>query len=553
VLNPDPALLQWEQVDFKDGSRTGTLTVPLDYTDGPDSPALKLTVKMALAPQQPSLLGPLLIHLGGPGSSADEFFADDYNQQYPYHDVWSISQRGIGSDAEPSLLCNNSKVPKGQKESKNYQISDFTDCPCRLPDGAPAIGETWADIDPANNDEVESLFQHMFHRGTPCYNSEKFQLTGKNGKHYNFLDYVGTFQLAHDIDTMRQAIGAPKMSIHGFSYGTFVGGVYATVFPTRVSRLVLDGNAPPMPQKKILAEGAAASLQKGIDNLLWQCFRAPGSCSLQKPYDEWDAILSAARLGKLTAPTESGKAFGLTVGMLVGYIQHLLHDSSGDDFPMATTLLGALSPRNKNVTAREEKVKQILDFRCVVKGTATWYYYDICVGPGQTAEEEGAEGDDPYIQQTAVLGADLAGRYSVASALAEWSAMATEYTDAGVTAFIGFFSATFAWPALATPFAPIGNPQVPAIIVGNLYDPSTSYSWSQEMRQQFPSGSMLTWQGVGHYLPILVNNFTKGANDCHDMVAAYFLTGELPVDGFICRATEAVPLAFAQNGIIKLG
>ena len=35
--------------------------------------------------------------------------------------------------------------------------------------------------------------------------------------------------------------GAEKINYYGFSYGTFLGQVYATMFPGRVRRMVLDG------------------------------------------------------------------------------------------------------------------------------------------------------------------------------------------------------------------------------------------------------------------------------------------------------------------------
>ena len=62
------------------------------------------------------------------------------------------------------------------------------------------------------------------------------------GVEYNFLDYVGTWMLAQDLDVLRAAIGAPKLSIYGFSYGTGVGSAYASVNPTKVGKLILNGN-----------------------------------------------------------------------------------------------------------------------------------------------------------------------------------------------------------------------------------------------------------------------------------------------------------------------
>ncbi|MEO3868797.1 alpha/beta fold hydrolase [Nonomuraea sp. B12E4] len=50
---------------------------------------------------------------------------------------------------------------------------------------------------------------------------------------------------ARDIDSLRAALGEPKLSYWGVSYGTYVGAVYATMFPRRTDRVVLDSNDDP--------------------------------------------------------------------------------------------------------------------------------------------------------------------------------------------------------------------------------------------------------------------------------------------------------------------
>ena len=47
------------------------------------------------------------------------------------------------------------------------------------------------------------------------------------------------------MELMRQALGQEKISYYGFSYGTYLGQVYATHYPARVARIVLDGVVNP--------------------------------------------------------------------------------------------------------------------------------------------------------------------------------------------------------------------------------------------------------------------------------------------------------------------
>nr|WP_255426354.1 alpha/beta fold hydrolase [Pseudonocardia sp. C8] len=59
------------------------------------------------------------------------------------------------------------------------------------------------------------------------------------------LKHLRTEDTAQDMDLLRQALGADRISYYGFSYGTLLGQVYATRFPQRVHRMVLDGVVDP--------------------------------------------------------------------------------------------------------------------------------------------------------------------------------------------------------------------------------------------------------------------------------------------------------------------
>lgn len=67
------------------------------------------------------------------------------------------------------------------------------------------------------------------------------------------IRHISTRNEAMDIDRIRQALGERKLSYWGVSYGTYAGAVYATLFPQRTDRVVLDSNDDPDPHK--LARG----------------------------------------------------------------------------------------------------------------------------------------------------------------------------------------------------------------------------------------------------------------------------------------------------------
>jgi pimeloyl-ACP methyl ester carboxylesterase len=61
----------------------------------------------------------------------------------------------------------------------------------------------------------------------------------------SMLPYITTANTARDMDRIRVALGEPKLSYYGVSYGTYLGAVYTTLFPRRSDRIVLDSNLAP--------------------------------------------------------------------------------------------------------------------------------------------------------------------------------------------------------------------------------------------------------------------------------------------------------------------
>ncbi|MEW2414543.1 alpha/beta hydrolase [Streptomyces sp. NPDC046866] len=59
------------------------------------------------------------------------------------------------------------------------------------------------------------------------------------------LPYMTTPNIARDLDVIRAALGEKKLNYLGVSYGTYLGGVYATLFPTHVRRMIVDSVVNP--------------------------------------------------------------------------------------------------------------------------------------------------------------------------------------------------------------------------------------------------------------------------------------------------------------------
>jgi pimeloyl-ACP methyl ester carboxylesterase len=189
------------------GAQCGFLQVPLDYAH-PGGKKIKLAVsrikaKVPAAQYQ----GVMLTNPGGPGGSGltlavlGEFVPNDAGLAY---DWIGFDPRGVGS-SEPSLACDGSYFSYNR--------------PYYLP-VSRKLEQTWLDRSKKYADACDKAGGDL-------------------------LDHLKTIDTVNDMDALRQALGQEKINFYGFSYGTYLGQVYATQYPQRVRRMVLDGNVDP--------------------------------------------------------------------------------------------------------------------------------------------------------------------------------------------------------------------------------------------------------------------------------------------------------------------
>ncbi|TDC28580.1 alpha/beta fold hydrolase [Kribbella albertanoniae] len=57
--------------------------------------------------------------------------------------------------------------------------------------------------------------------------------------------YISTANTARDMDVIRGVLGEKKINFLGYSYGTYLGAVYGSLFPSKLNRSVLDASMHP--------------------------------------------------------------------------------------------------------------------------------------------------------------------------------------------------------------------------------------------------------------------------------------------------------------------
>jgi pimeloyl-ACP methyl ester carboxylesterase len=184
------------------------LSVPLNYAD-PGGRRISLALDMipATAPSGEQQ-GIMLVNPGGPGGSGLSL-APDVAQGLSRgvaadYDIVGFDPRGVGSSV-PALTCEPGFF-SGPRP--NYV--------------------------PANAAAEQVLINRARVYASDC--EQKFGW---------LLPYMTTEDVARDLDSIRTAFGVSEINYYAFSYGTYIGQVYATLFPSRVRRMVLDSTVDP--------------------------------------------------------------------------------------------------------------------------------------------------------------------------------------------------------------------------------------------------------------------------------------------------------------------
>ena len=201
--------LTWQSCSVQGAPlQCASLQVPLDYSH-PDG--RKITLALSRVPATAPAgqrQGVLLVNPGGPGGPGRNLaatVAQGLNRSVASeYDIIGFDTRGTGASV-PALHCDPSFFSRAR------------------PDYIP----TSAAEEQENIDRAKAY-------AADC---EK--------KYGWMLPYMTTENIARDMDSIRAALGQQKISYFAYSYGTYIGQVYATLFPHRVRRMVLDSTVDP--------------------------------------------------------------------------------------------------------------------------------------------------------------------------------------------------------------------------------------------------------------------------------------------------------------------
>ncbi|MFZ3597761.1 alpha/beta fold hydrolase [Streptomyces sp. BH104] len=196
------------------GLDCGSVSVPLDYAK-PGGTKISLALTRARhTVAESDYRGAVILNRGQwPGGIGRDLptryaqgttgLAKDVGAAY---DWIGFDPRGVGA-SEPSVVCDSSYVYPGHAQ------------PSPVP-ATPAAEQEWVD-------------------------RARAYAKSCGDRYGDTLNHLTTKDAARDLDRMRIALGQDKITYFGTDWGTYLGSVYATMYPSRVKRMVLDSVVKP--------------------------------------------------------------------------------------------------------------------------------------------------------------------------------------------------------------------------------------------------------------------------------------------------------------------
>jgi pimeloyl-ACP methyl ester carboxylesterase len=453
--------LAWQ--DCGSGFQCASLRVPIDYAH-PTAGTIKLTVTRYRTSSK-SRLGSVVLNPGGPGASGIEYAheASSIISGVLGHrfDVVSFDPRGVGASAPVKCLSD---------KDLDAWVAFEAD-----PNSASSVVE---------QDRLAKNF------AAGC--------VARTGA--TLLAHVSTLDTARDLDVLRAAIGDTKLTYIGASYGTFLGAIYAQLFPTHIRALVLDGALDPAASAGELDSVQAQGFEVALASYIASCVTS-SNCALGTSMSAAEPKLDTWLVGLRSAPVPGSGGRTLTAALAVGGVAAALYTPT-----RWSALTSALS------SAMGGHPDALLTLSDKIDGRNSDGTYDNLIESNAAINCVDRAGLGPNIQAYA----------QAAAAGAKDGATFGEYIDWGNVACAD-------WPVApemsAGPVTAVGAP--PILVIGTLRDPATPYRWAQALAKEL-GGPLLTYNGDGHTAflrSVCVNTVVK----------SYLVSLQMPAAGSVCK------------------
>ncbi|PSL05459.1 alpha/beta hydrolase family protein [Haloactinopolyspora alba] len=478
--------LNWEDCDEE--FQCTTATVPVDY-DEPDGDTIELSVLRAPATSE-DRMGSLLVNPGGPGASGVEYArvagAVATEQVREHYDIVGFDPRGVGESQPIDCL-------------DDAELDEFVA----------------SDMSPDDESEISEMRESVQDFAEGC--------KARSG---DLLPHVGTDDVARDLDILRAALGDERLNYLGKSYGTYIGAIYADLFPDRVGRMVLDGAMDPTLSSKEMALGQVRGFERALSAFLDWCVEQDNCAAGSTESGARQTIRGFfQQVDEEPLPTsdenrpltESLAFYGVILPLYLtaaeGYpaLNEALAAAlnEGDGQPLLT-FADIYLERNSSGEYKSNQNEAIVAVNCVDHPS------------GGTIEDAQASVSE-FRKVSPIFGPSMAWNGVGCGTLLS-NGDNGEDSDNGEGSDGGE-------PTAAADIAPTtADGAAPILVVGTTGDPATPYEWAQSLADQLSSGVLLTYEASVH------TAYLSGSDCIDKAVDAYLLNGTAPEQGKRCAS-----------------
>jgi pimeloyl-ACP methyl ester carboxylesterase len=444
------------------------LKVPVDYDDFTKG-SFDIAVIKYEALDKKNRFGSLVVNPGGPGASGFDYA---YSAEYLFspnvlkrYDIVGFDPRGVARSSP--IRCLNGKETDAAIASDSY---------------------------PDNDEEFEATLIEARSFINKCIDKNK-----------NLMAY-GTENTARDMDLLRVALGDEELNFMGKSYGTYLGTLYAYLFPDKVGRMVLDGAIDPSISTFQQSLAQAVGFDTALKAFVEDCSKRR-MCTLSKnkssALEEIKALFAKAKEQPIrTQKTAESDGRPATESIVVIGTASALYDSE-TGWPLLRKAI-----KEAQAGFGDTFLKLVDDYQGrQPDGSYQNNEFDSgaiinCLDFRDSRTREQVRADETIFASAApVFGPYLA-----------YSGLACEFlTDAATPRHFNKIKTTN-----------------PIVVIGTTGDPATPYAWAKGLHGILASSSLITFKGDGH------TGQGRGNSCIDEAVDQFYLFNRLPPKDLTC-------------------
>ena len=462
VVTNDLSTLNWSSC--RGNFQCATMKVPIDYSNK-SLGEFNIAVIRYRDSSQHDRIGSLVVNPGGPGASGVEFALDaeyivnpDVLERY---DIVGFDPRGVGESSPIHCLS--------AKEQDEIFASDAK---------------------PDNNAEYAKAL-----KDTQDYVNKCLAKTPD-------ISHYSTQEAAKDMDVLRAALGDKKLNYMGFSYGTYLGALYAQEFPQNVGQFILDGAIDfsiPIEEQIIVQ---ASSFDSALSNFIADCHKQsdcplPVNATSQYFIDLFKRVSNTPLKVDNRLITENLVVTGTAAALyddVSGWssLKSAISEAHNGDGTTFAKLADTYNGRNSDGTYSNNENDANVIISCL-----DWKQHRTIsqIRSQVTTYEKAAPVLGPYVAYSGIT----------CNLLSE-----TLKLQIPENKKISF------------------STQTPVLIIGTTHDPATPYEWAQGLNTFIIGSRLITLKGEGH------TAYGRGSACIDDAVDNYLVKGTVPPKKLMC-------------------